>query len=111
MSNRLWPQLASDCVPVLHRQCAHHVVDALAGTSLRTLCDYLASSRRCSWAVKKTPVPPPLDGVWAYLPTPAESPISAHDTIIAVDAPTIPLFVDAGLSSERVMGSSKLEFG
>ncbi|KZV98400.1 elongation factor G, mitochondrial [Exidia glandulosa HHB12029] len=42
-------------------------------------------------AVKNTAVQPLLDGVCAYLPTPAESPISAHDTTLAVDAPTIPL--------------------
>ncbi|KAL6310270.1 elongation factor G mitochondrial [Sparassis latifolia] len=42
-------------------------------------------------AVKNTAVQPLLNGVCAYLPTPAESPVVAHDTALAVDAPPVPL--------------------
>ena len=42
-------------------------------------------------AIKNTAVQPMLDGVCAYLPTPAESTVTAHDTTLPVNAPAIPL--------------------
>ena len=42
-------------------------------------------------AVKNTSVQPLLDGVCAYLPTPSESSVVAHDTSLPVDAPPVPL--------------------
>ena len=42
-------------------------------------------------AIKNTAVQPLLDGVCAYLPTPAESEVTAHDTSLPVGAPQVPL--------------------
>lgn len=42
-------------------------------------------------AVKNTAVQPLLDGVCAYLPTPAESDVTAHDTSLPAEAPMVPL--------------------
>ncbi|PCH34585.1 elongation factor G mitochondrial [Wolfiporia cocos MD-104 SS10] len=42
-------------------------------------------------AVKNTSVQPLLDGVCAYLPTPSESSVVAHDTSLPIDTPPVPL--------------------
>ena len=42
-------------------------------------------------AIKNTAVQPLLDGVCAYLPTPAESKVTAHDTSLPVSAPPVEL--------------------
>ena len=42
-------------------------------------------------AVKNTAVQPLLDGVCAYLPTPSEAEVTAHDTSLPADAPMVPL--------------------
>lgn len=42
-------------------------------------------------AIKNTAVQPLLDGVCAYLPTPAESAATAHDTNLPIGAPPVPL--------------------
>lgn len=42
-------------------------------------------------AIKNTAVQPLLDGVCAYLPTPAESTVVAHDTKLPVGSPSVPL--------------------
>ncbi|TFY58027.1 hypothetical protein EVJ58_g6668 [Rhodofomes roseus] len=42
-------------------------------------------------AVKNTAVQPLLDGVCAYLPTPSESQVVAHDTSLPADTPMVPL--------------------
>ena len=42
-------------------------------------------------AVKYTAVQPLLDGVCAYLPTPSEAEVTAHDTSLPDDAPMVPL--------------------
>ncbi|KZT03073.1 elongation factor G mitochondrial [Laetiporus sulphureus 93-53] len=42
-------------------------------------------------AVKNMSVQPLLDGVCAYLPTPSESSVVAHDTSLPADAPPVPL--------------------
>ena len=42
-------------------------------------------------AIKNTAVQPMLDGVCAYLPTPAESKVTAHDTSLPVSAPSVEL--------------------
>lgn len=42
-------------------------------------------------AIKNTAVQPLLDGVCAYLPTPSESSVTAHDTSLPASAPPVPL--------------------
>ena len=42
-------------------------------------------------AIKNTAVQPMLDGVCAYLPTPAESKVTAHDTSLPVSVPSVEL--------------------
>ncbi|KAJ3488589.1 hypothetical protein NLI96_g2718 [Meripilus lineatus] len=42
-------------------------------------------------AIKNTAVQPLLDGVCAYLPTPSESEVTAHDTSLPHGAPQVPL--------------------
>lgn len=42
-------------------------------------------------AVKNTAVQSLLDGVCAYLPTPSEAEVTAHDTSLPADAPMVPL--------------------
>ena len=60
-------------------------------------------------AIKNTAVQPMLDGVCAYLPTPAESKVTAHDTSLPVSAPQVALTPAA--SAPLVALAFKLEEG
>lgn len=60
-------------------------------------------------AVKNMSVQPLLDGVCAYLPTPSEASVVAHDTSLPVDAPPVPLVPAA--SAPLVALAFKLEEG
>lgn len=60
-------------------------------------------------AIKNTAVQPMLDGVCAYLPTPSESAVTAHDTTLPANAPPIPLVPAA--AAPLVALAFKLEEG
>lgn len=60
-------------------------------------------------AIKNTGVQPLLDGVCNYLPTPAESEVTAHDTSLPVSASLVPLTPAA--SAPLVALAFKLEEG
>lgn len=60
-------------------------------------------------AVKNTAVQPLLDGICAYLPTPAESDVTAHDTTQPASAPSVPLVPAA--AAPLVALAFKLEEG
>ena len=60
-------------------------------------------------AIKNTAVQPMLDGVCAYLPTPAESQVTAHDTTLPHSAP--PVELTPASSAPLVALAFKLEEG
>jgi elongation factor G len=60
-------------------------------------------------AIKNTAVQPMLDGVCAYLPTPSESEVTAHDTSLPANAPPVPLVPAA--AAPLVALAFKLEEG
>ncbi|KAF7797009.1 hypothetical protein EIP86_008201 [Pleurotus ostreatoroseus] len=60
-------------------------------------------------AIKNTAVQPLLDGVCTYLPTPSESPVTAHDTKLPANAPPVPLVPAA--AAPLVALAFKLEEG
>lgn len=60
-------------------------------------------------AIKNTAVQPMLDGVCAYLPTPAEAEATAQDTTLALTAPPVPLVPAA--AAPTVALAFKLEEG
>lgn len=60
-------------------------------------------------AIKNTAVQPMLDGVCAYLPTPSESDVTAHDTSLPAGSPLVPLVPAA--AAPLVALAFKLEEG